>query len=51
MPLNRYVTTVRYMDGSFKDVFDRLKEEGLYDNLSLSFMEIITEFRSHKKAR
>lgn len=30
--LNRYVTTVRYMDESVKVFFERLKEEGMYEN-------------------
>ncbi len=30
--LNRYVTTVRYMDYALKIFFDRLKEEGLYED-------------------
>lgn len=30
--LNRYVTTVRYTDEALKVFFDRLKEEGLYEN-------------------
>ncbi|HSH25490.1 MAG TPA: LTA synthase family protein [Massilibacterium sp.] len=30
--VNRYFTTVRYTDESFKIFFDKLKESGLYDN-------------------
>ncbi|PYF03498.1 LTA synthase family protein [Ureibacillus chungkukjangi] len=30
--LNRYFQTVRYLDESIKTFFDKLKEEGLYDN-------------------
>ncbi len=30
--LNRYFPTVRYMDESLKVFFDRLKEEGMYEN-------------------
>ena len=30
--LNRYVTTVRYMDYAVEKFFERLKEEGLYEN-------------------
>ncbi|WP_078553945.1 LTA synthase family protein [Bacillus alkalicellulosilyticus] len=30
--LNRYFPTVRYMDMAFEHFFDRLKEEGIYEN-------------------
>jgi phosphoglycerol transferase MdoB-like AlkP superfamily enzyme len=30
--LNRYFTTVRYMDESLKELFTRLKDEGLYED-------------------
>jgi lipoteichoic acid synthase len=30
--VNRYVTTVRYMDEAIKVFFDRLKQQGLYEN-------------------
>ncbi|BBP92264.1 hypothetical protein BsIDN1_58820 [Bacillus safensis] len=37
--LNRYVTTVRYQDEAIKNFFfDRMKEEGLYDNTMFVLM-------------